>query len=131
MNEEDAAKREHENKNVIWMDGSEVFKFAVRTMAYASEKVIADSNLTLDDIKLIIPHQANSRIIEGAAKRLGVPESKVYVNVQEYGNISSACIPIALNEAVEKGLVSKGDNIVLVGFGGGLTWASSMIRWGK
>jgi len=131
MNDEDAAKREHENKNVIWMDGSEVFKFAVRTMAYASEKVIADSNLTLDDIKLIIPHQANSRIIEGAAKRLGVPESKVYVNVQEYGNISSACIPIALNEAVEKGLVSKGDNIVLVGFGGGLTWASSMIRWGK
>jgi len=131
MSQDDLAKRPHEKKNVIWMDGSEVFKFAVRTMAYASEKVISESNLTLDDIKLIIPHQANIRIIEGAAKRIGVSEDKVYVNVHDYGNVSSACIPIALYETVKKGMISQGDYIVLVGFGGGLTWASALIRWSR
>jgi len=131
MSQDDISKRLHEKKNVIWMDGSEVFKFAVRTMAYASEKVISEAHLTLKDIKLIIPHQANSRIIEGAAKRLGVSEEKVYVNVQDYGNISSACIPIALYEVVKKGMIAQGDYVVLVGFGGGLTWASALIRWGR
>ncbi|NSW91062.1 MAG: ketoacyl-ACP synthase III [Firmicutes bacterium] len=131
ISEEDAAKRPRENKMTIWMDGSEVFKFAVRIMAQATEKVVEDSGLSINDIKLIIPHQANIRIIDGALKRLGIAEDKIYANVHKYGNTSSASIPVALNEAVREGRISRGDNIVLVGFGGGLTWASALIKWVK
>ena len=80
---------------------------------------------------LIVPHQANIRIIDGASKRLEIDSNKVYANVHKYGNTSSASIPIALDEAAREGLLSKGDNIILVGFGGGLTWASALINWVK
>lgn len=131
MDEVDIEKRLHENKRVLWMDGSEVFKFAVRVMAQATEKVLSDTNLNMDDIKIIVPHQANIRIIEGAAKRLGISTDKVFTNVHKYGNISSASIPVALDEVVKSNMVSKGDNVILVGFGGGLTWASAVIKWSK
>ena len=131
LDEGEMKKRLHENKRVLWMDGSEVFKFAVRIMAHATEKILENSNMSLNDVKVIIPHQANIRIIDGAAKKLGIDPGMIYTNVDKYGNISSASIPVALNEAAEKGIVSKGDNIILVGFGGGLTWASALIRWNK
>lgn len=130
ISSEDIEKRQHEKKNVLWMDGSEVFKFAVRIMAQATKNVVSSGNLTLDDIKLIVPHQANIRIIDGAAKKLKIPTEKIFVNVEKYGNISSASVPVALNEAWKGGMLSKGDNLVLVGFGGGLTWASVLLRWG-
>jgi 3-oxoacyl-[acyl-carrier-protein] synthase III len=131
FNETDAEKRIHDQKQVIWMDGSEVFKFAVRIMNIATNKALESAGLTIDDIDLIVPHQANIRIVEGAAKKLGVSPEKVFVNLQKYGNISSASIPVALNEAYKEGKIKKGDNIVLVGFGGGLTWASTVIKWSK
>jgi 3-oxoacyl-[acyl-carrier-protein] synthase-3 len=117
------------NKQTIRMDGSEVFKFAVRVMVQATEKVLEESGISIDNIKLIIPHQANIRIIDGASKRLGVELNKAYVNVDKYGNTSSASIPIALDETAKEGLITKGDNIILVGFGGGLTWASALVKW--
>ena len=126
--EEDAEKRQNGVKRVLWMDGSEVFKFAVKIMDQATRKVVEDASLTIDDIKLIIPHQANIRIIDGAAKRLGLPEDRVFANVKNYGNVSSASIPLALGEAIKKNRIQRGDNIILVGFGGGLTWASALIK---
>lgn len=131
FNKEETEKRLGEDKRKLWMDGSEVFKFAVKIMEQATNKVLEDSKLTLDDVQLIVPHQANIRIIEGAAKRLGISEDKVVKNVHKYGNISSASIPVALCEAVANKRVVKGDNIILVGFGGGLTWASALIKWSK
>lgn len=132
MNKDDREKRPSGAKQVIWMDGSEVFKFAVKIMAEASLKVIENAGLTLDDIKIIIPHQANTRIIEGAAKKLDISEDKVYQrNVKKYGNTSSSSIIIALDELSRSNEIKKGDHVVLVGFGGGLTWASSLIRWNK
>lgn len=129
ISEDDLQKRLHKNKRVLWMDGKEVFKFAVKIMPEAAMKVINDAKLKLDDVKLIVPHQANIRIIEGAVKRLKIPKEKVYTCVQRYGNISSASIPVALDEIVREGGLKKGDNIVLVGFGGGLTWAATLIKW--
>ena len=131
ISEEDMEKRIHENKRVIWMDGSEVFKFAVRVMVQSTEKVLDEAGLTLNDVKLIVPHQANIRIIDGAAKRLKVLAEKVFANVHKYGNISAASIPVALDEVVQSGVLKKGDNLVFVGFGGGLTWASTAIKWAK
>lgn len=113
----------------LYMDGSEVFKFAVRIMASASEEVVKRAGLTNRDIDFLIPHQANIRIIEGARKRLKLDKDKVYVNLDRLGNMSSASIPVALDEAVSSGAIKKGDNIVMVGFGGGLTWASTLIKW--
>jgi 3-oxoacyl-[acyl-carrier-protein] synthase III len=131
FSEDDLSKRIHENKRVLWMDGSEVFKFAVKVLVQATEKVIQDAGLTIDDVKLVVPHQANIRIIDGAVKRLKVPAEKVFVNVQKYGNISAASIPVALDEIAKSGALKKGDNLVFVGFGGGLTWASALIKWAK
>lgn len=125
--EEEVAKRVSGQKNTIWMDGSEVLKFAVRTMADATRTVLKQAGLTLDDITLVIPHQANIRIVEGAAKRLGLSDEKLFVNLNKYGNMASASVPVALCEAVEQGRAKKGDKIVLVGFGGGLTWGASVI----
>ena len=110
------------------MDGSEVLKFAVRMMAKATNAVLEKAGLTIDDIDMIVPHQANIRIIDGAVKRLGIDKSKVFVNIEKYGNMSSACIPIALCEAINEGKIKKGDTVVLVGFGGGLTWGAAVIR---
>lgn len=130
--EEDVQRRPgFKNLRTLWQDGQEVFKFAVKIMPMAAEKVIGDAGMTIEDIKYIIPHQANIRIIESAAKRLGVSMNKVYTTIQKFGNISSASIPVALDDAYKEKLVSKGDNLVFVGFGGGLTWASALVKWSK
>ena len=113
----------------IHMDGSEVFKFAVRIMASMAEKVVRNAGLSREDVDYLIPHQANIRIIEAARKRLELPEDRVYVNLDRYGNMSAASIPVALDEAVRLGRIKKNDNIVMVGFGGGLTWAACAVRW--
>ena len=117
--------REH----YLRMDGRRVFKFAARTMTDSVTNVVKASGLTWDDIELIIPHQANARIIELAARRLGVPMDKVMVNIDRYGNTSAASIPLALCEAVEEGRLEPGDHVVFVGFGAGLTWAAAVLHW--
>lgn len=111
------------------MAGSDVFKFAVRIMGNASVEAIEKAGLELEDIQVMVPHQANMRIISAAAKRLDLPLEKVKINLNDYGNISAASIPIALDEALEEGLIQKGDNVVLTGFGGGLTWGSAVIKF--
>lgn len=118
-------------EHFISMDGSEVFKFAVKIMAQASKSVLAKAGLQSQDVDLIIPHQANTRIIASSAKRLGVPIEKVFVNLDKYGNTSAASVPIAMCEARDQGLVKKGDTVVLVGFGAGLTWAAMVLKWSK
>ncbi|MDU4959954.1 MAG: beta-ketoacyl-ACP synthase III [Sporomusaceae bacterium] len=115
----------------LQMNGNEVFKFAIKVMGEAAVRVIEDAGLTTADIDFMIPHQANIRIIQSAAKRLKLPMDKVMVNVDRYGNTSAATIPIALEEALQSGKIKHGDNIVLVGFGAGLTWASAVIKWYK
>lgn len=115
----------------IHMDGNGVFKFAVKIMSEAALKALEGSGLEAKDIDCLIPHQANIRIIKSAAKRLRLPEEKVFVNIEKYGNTSAASIPIALAEAVEAGRIKKGDHVVLVGFGAGLTWASCVMKWAK
>lgn len=111
------------------MDGKEVYKFAVHAMPGAAEKALERSGWTGDQVDLLIPHQANLRIIESAAKRLHVPMDKVFVNIQKYANTSGASIPIAMDEANRAGLLHRGDKIVLAGFGAGLTWAGLAIKW--
>ncbi|MCL5773249.1 MAG: ketoacyl-ACP synthase III [Firmicutes bacterium] len=124
-NKESVEKKQH----YIKMAGNEVFKFATRIMEVAALEAIKRSGLTVEDVSCFIPHQANVRIIEAAAKRLRIPMDKVFVNVSNYGNTSNGSIPIALFEAQEQGRIKKGDAIVIVAFGAGLTWASSVIRW--
>jgi len=99
-------------------------------MGDASVEALEKCGLSPDDVDLFIPHQANIRIIESAARRLGLPPEKVFVNVQKYGNTSAASIPIAIDEAMREGRLKKGNIVVIVGFGAGLTWAASVIRWG-
>ena len=117
-----------QNLHYIYMDGSEVFKFAVRIMADAAKEAIIRANIEKEDIDFLIPHQANKRIIEGAAKRLELNMSKIITNLDRYGNMSAASIPVALDEVLAKGMIKKGDIICMVGFGAGLTWASNIIR---
>ncbi|OGO05531.1 MAG: 3-oxoacyl-ACP synthase [Chloroflexi bacterium RBG_13_56_8] len=112
------------------MDGQGVFRFATRVMAQATEQVVKKAGLKMQDIDLIIPHQANLRIISTAAKRLKLPMDRFVVNLQEYGNTSAASVPIGLCEAVESGRINSGQNLVLVSFGSGLTWAAVALRWG-
>ncbi len=114
----------------IKMDGRRVFKFATKTPAEAAVRAVEDSGLSMDDIALVIPHQANLRIIQCLAKFLEMPLEKVYVNLDRYGNTSTASIPIALCEALEEGRVKEGDNILLLGFGAGLTWAAAVVKVG-
>lgn len=114
----------------IKMNGNEVYRFAVSVMTKASLQVIEEAGLTLDDIELFIPHQANIRIIQSAAKSLKIPEEKIFTNVDRYGNTSAASVPIALCEAIEHGRINSGDHIVLVAFGAGLSWAATAIQWG-
>lgn len=114
----------------IKMDGKAVFRFATRVMASATKRVLDRAGLTTDDVDLIIPHQANIRIIQNSVlSQLKIPESKVMINVQKYGNTSTASIPIALCEAIASGRVKPGNNLVFVGFGAGLTWAACAIKW--
>jgi len=119
------------NLHYVQMDGSEVFKFAVRIMAKSALQAIENSGLNINDIDYMIPHQANIRIIEAAAKRLKIDMDKVYVNLNNYGNMSAASVPVALDEAVRKDNIKAGDIVTLVAFGGGLTWGSSVIKWSK
>lgn len=115
----------------IKMDGKEVFKFAVRVMEKASMNVLEKANLKLEDLDFLVPHQANTRIIDAAAKKLKLEKDKIYVNLNKYGNMSSASIPVALDEAIKDNKIKKGDNILLVAFGAGLTWASMTLKWNK
>lgn len=114
----------------ILMEGPEVFRRAVTAMGDASTRVLAKAGLALDDVDLLIPHQANVRIIDATARRLSLDPAKVFVNIASYGNTSAATIPIALAEAVEEGRIRPGGNIVFAAFGGGFTWAAGVFRWG-
>ncbi len=113
----------------VKMDGKEVFKFAVKIMGDAAEKALEKCGLDKEDIDFLIPHQANRRIIDASIKRLKMPNEKVYINLDKYGNMSSASVAVAIDEASRKGLLKDGDTIVLVGFGGGLTWGSAVLKW--
>lgn len=116
-------------KQYIYMNGREVFKFAVRVMGTASEQVIVKAGWRKEDVDFLVPHQANIRIIESAVNRLKLSDDRVVVNVDRYGNMSSASIPVALHEAVRDGKIRQGDKLVLVGFGGGLTWGAAAMTW--
>ncbi len=112
------------------MRGNEVYRFAVNVVAKASSQAVKKAGLTMDDIDLFVPHQANLRIIQSAAKTLKLPEEKVFTNLERYGNTSAASVPIALCEAIEQGRINPGDHLVLVAFGGGLSWAAAVVQWG-
>ncbi|MNB81547.1 3-oxoacyl-[acyl-carrier-protein] synthase 3 [compost metagenome] len=116
-------------KHYIYMNGREVFKFAVRVMGTATEKVLEKAGLTKESIDLFVPHQANIRIIQSAMQRLELPPEKVVINVDKYANTSAASIPLALVEAAEEGRMKEGDAVLMVGFGGGLTWGASVLIW--
>jgi 3-oxoacyl-[acyl-carrier-protein] synthase-3 len=115
----------------IKMNGSELFKHAVKIMADAALGATKPLDLKAEDIKLVIPHQANERILNAAAKRMGLKSDQIYLNLEKYGNMSAASSAVALVEAVNKGLIKKGDKIVLDAFGGGLTWGAMVIEWSK
>ena len=114
----------------LYMDGKEIFRKAVRAVVESAEQAIAEAGLTTDDIDLVVPHQANLRIITAACQRLGVPDEKAVVVIDRYGNTSSASIPLALVDALDAGRLRDGHHVLLTGFGGGLTWASAVLRWG-
>ncbi|MDE3112484.1 MAG: ketoacyl-ACP synthase III [Chloroflexota bacterium] len=113
----------------IRMQGGEVFKLAVKSMCDAAEEALAEAGVTTEDIDILIPHQANVRIIDAVARRLHFPPEKVFVNIQRYGNTSAASIPIAIAEAADQGRLKKGDRVLLVAFGGGFTWGASVMEW--
>jgi 3-oxoacyl-[acyl-carrier-protein] synthase-3 len=113
------------------MDGNKVFRFASRVLGKALDQAIKQAGMTIDDIDLFIPHQANARIIESAARHVKLPEEKVFVNIDRYGNTSAASIPIALCEAFEQGRAKIGDTLAFVAFGAGLTWASAVVKIGE
>ena len=121
--------RNGQRSKTIKMSGRQVFRFATSVISDVIEDVLEKAELTIDDVALIVPHQANRRIIETAAKKLNVDPSRFYLNMNRYGNTSAASIPIALCDAVDDGLLKPDDNVVFVGFGGGLTWAASVIKW--
>ena len=116
-------------QHFITMQGGEVFKLAVKSMADAAEEALREAGLGLNDMAIMIPHQANLRIIEGVAKRLHFPMDKVFVNIQRYGNTSAASVPIAIAEAAAAGRLKRGDKVLLVAFGGGFTWGASVLEW--
>ncbi|EKS23065.1 3-oxoacyl-[acyl-carrier-protein] synthase 3 [Staphylococcus simulans ACS-120-V-Sch1] len=120
----------HDNSK-IFMNGREVFKFAVRIMGEASRNVVDKAGLTADDVDMFVPHQANIRIMESARERLGIPKEKMSVSVDRFGNTSAASIPLCIGQELENGRIKDGDVLVLVGFGGGLTWGAITLRWGK
>jgi 3-oxoacyl-[acyl-carrier-protein] synthase-3 len=111
------------------MRGNELFKVAVRVLVRAAQEALSRCNMSGEEVSLLIPHQANIRIIQAMAEKAGIPLSKVYINIDKYGNTSSASIAIALDEAVREKRIKEGDIIVLDAFGGGLTWGACVIRW--
>lgn len=116
-------------KDKITMSGKDVFKFAVKVMASSIEKVLETTQNSIEDIDYIVPHQANIRIIEFVAKKLKIDMNKFFVNLNKYGNTSGASIPLALDEMNKQGLLKKGNKVIFVGFGGGLTWGSVLVKW--
>jgi len=118
-------------QHVMKMNGSEVYKFATRVVAESAHRVLERCGLTIADVDLFVPHQANLRIIEKAVKKLGISEDRVYTNLQKYGNTSCASIPLCLSEAREEGRLKDGDLVLLMGFGAGLTWGACLLRWGR
>ncbi|NLM75171.1 MAG: ketoacyl-ACP synthase III [Clostridiaceae bacterium] len=131
ISEEDRARRSEGMKQVVWMDGSEVFIFASRIMSEATSSILKETGTDISEIKYLFPHQANIRILQNAAKRLEMSMDRIYSNLSMTGNISSASIPVCLNEAYEKNMLQKGDKLVLVAFGGGLTYGASLLTWSK
>jgi len=127
------ASRETVEKRLHFMkmEGAALFKIAVQSMVDAASIIIRKAGLKIEDVSLVIPHQANLRIINSVMSGIGLPPEKVFVNIEKYGNMSAACIPIALDEAVRSGRVKPGDIILTVAFGAGLTWGANLIRWGK
>jgi 3-oxoacyl-[acyl-carrier-protein] synthase III len=115
----------------LWdFDGQEIFRRAVKGMTQASAKVLAKGGISAADIDLVVPHQANLRIIESVAKHVGVPMDKVHLTVERYGNMSAATVPVALVDALEAGRVKPGSLLLMPGFGAGLTWCAHLVRWG-
>ena len=123
------AENINDNLQCISMAGREVFKLAVNAMVESSQKVLADHNMSASDLRWVVPHQANARIIKAVAQRLEVTEEQVYMNVNRYGNTSSASIGLCLDEINRNGLVKPGDNVLLTSFGAGMTWGSLLIQW--
>jgi 3-oxoacyl-[acyl-carrier-protein] synthase-3 len=117
-------------EHYLKMEGREVFRRAVRAVVDSAQRALERAELTADDVDVFIPHQANARIVEAAAGRLGIDESRTVVNIERFGNTSAASIPVALAEAVDEGRVHDGDIVLLSGFGAGMTWASAVLRWG-
>jgi 3-oxoacyl-[acyl-carrier-protein] synthase-3 len=120
---ETLARREH----YVYQEGSSVFKFAVTNMADVAEEIMQRNNLKAEDVSYLVPHQANKRIIDATAKRMGVGDEKVMLNIQKYGNTTSGTIPLCLWDYESK--LKKGDNIILAAFGGGFTWGSIYLKW--
>jgi len=125
-----SGSRHFEDANrLVKMNGREVFKFATRVLVSSAQKLLDQLGLTVDDVDLYVPHQANVRIIKHAVERLGIPEEKVVVNVDRYGNTSSGSIPLALADAVRDRRVNRGDIVLMTGMGAGLTWGSGVMEW--
>jgi 3-oxoacyl-[acyl-carrier-protein] synthase-3 len=118
-----------DNQHFIKMNGNEVYKVAVKTMTRISMDILKKNNIPFEDVDIMVPHQANIRIIQAVAKRLKMPMEKVFINLDKYGNTSAATIPIALDEAVRQGRIKDDDTVLMAAFGGGLTWASAIIKW--
>jgi 3-oxoacyl-[acyl-carrier-protein] synthase-3 len=123
------AEARRQGDDAIKMKGPELFKLAVKSMAEVTQQVAQRANVQLNDIELIVPHQANLRIINAVAQRLGLPGEKVFTNVDRYGNTSAASVPIALDEALESNRIRDNDLVMLNACGGGLTWGANLVRW--
>jgi 3-oxoacyl-[acyl-carrier-protein] synthase-3 len=114
----------------IYQDGKTVFKAAVKGMADIAYEMMSKNNLTSDDIAYLVPHQANLRIMNATAERMGISKEKVMVNIYKYGNTTAATIPLCLTEYYRNGKIKKGDNLILAAFGAGFTWGSAWLKWG-
>jgi 3-oxoacyl-[acyl-carrier-protein] synthase-3 len=115
----------------LYMDGKEIFRRAVRMVVESAQQALDDANIKAGDVDMLIPHQANLRIIQAACQRLGIPEERTAVVIDRYGNTSSASIPLALDDALKTGNIKDGSTLLLTGFGGGMTWASAVLKWGR
>jgi len=120
---------DRDGKHYMLIRGREVYRFAVQKMAWLIRDAIENNGYTADDVKLVVPHQVNIRIIEAAAERTNMPMEKIYVNIDQYGNTSAASVPLAFDEARNRGLIERGDLVLLISFGGGLTWSSCLLRY--
>ncbi len=120
-----------EGMHFIKMDGKEVYKFATRVPAQSATRLLEKCGRTIEEVDLLVPHQANLRIIEATTKKLGIDPARVFTNVQRYGNTSAASVPICLTEARDEGRLKDGDLVLMIAFGGGLTWGSCLMEWGR